>query len=227
MNPKFVVGGIQRTEESVKNGANFTTEDYSPQCVQTWRVFVGFGGFGFMESVFWPSPELPSCLSCMEITCLLNCSQPFIVMELWWGRRSFGREYFSHFFDITNYVKLASEKCCFWTEQIEEQQKRSSQLWERKWKYFWGFVSILEILKRLKEDKFSEAEKGSWTHRTLQKHDLNVLKLFLRRVKWGSLNNRNEHSKIFDLMEKLELIQWPGRALLFMSWSSALIELLL
>lgn len=62
--------------------------------------------------------------------------------KLFW-KGSTVREYFSHLIDITSYVELVSEKCWFRTEQIQgEKQKRSSLLWERKLKYFWGLYQF-------------------------------------------------------------------------------------
>lgn len=157
-----------------KNGANFTTEDYSPKCVQTWGMFFGLEGLDLQSLFFWPGPELPSRFSCMEITCLLNCSWPFKVSLQWncgeieklfWKANTL-REYFSDFTDITNYVELDSEKCWLRTEQIQgEQQKRSSWLWERKWKIFGG-CPHLKNLEEIEREQMVWSRKGLFDPRS-------------------------------------------------------------
>lgn len=47
-------------------------------CDVTW-----IGGLSFVKSVFQPGPELPSCLNCVEISCLLKCFQPSVVSSQW------------------------------------------------------------------------------------------------------------------------------------------------
>lgn len=190
------------------------------------------GGFGFTESVFltwaWTSFTLLLYGNYLIVKLFVTL-QSKLTMELWWDRDALLEG--KHSERIFQWFYWYHKLCWTWFRKVLVENRANTRRTAekvfmtvgKKMKNFWGLSPFKKSWRDWKGTNGLKQKRTFWP-KILQKHDLNVSKLFLLRVKWGTLKNRNGQSKVFELVEKLELIQWPGRALLFMSWSSGLIE---